>query len=212
MVLSTRRTYADAVSWINSARPAAFRRVRLAGKIFGGFFLAGVVGFGLASLVSPEGFGQEGARVLNLGWRTVALVGMIVGGTIILVLNSRRIAALASRNLTRPYALGPGEGRAYEAAVNALAACARPLQLRFALARSLGPALFACAGAVLAVSAAYFAIYSVLGGFDVGVETAASAVGSVVLSFGLLLVAAPRLATWRLATSVYRVVTPRYLA
>jgi hypothetical protein len=210
MVMASRRTYADAVSWIKSTGEAA-RRGGFAMKAFGGFFCAGVVGFGVAALASPEDFGQPGGHVLRLGWPSMVLVGIVVVATGVLLGYRRHIAAIASRNLRRPYSRGPDESRAYEGALNALASCPRPLQLRFAAGWIWGPALGACVGAVLAISAAYFAVYSVLARFDVGAETAILAGADVVLGLLIFAMAARRLATWQLASSVYRAVATGYI-
>jgi hypothetical protein len=209
--MASRRTYADAVSWIKSTRPEGFARGPSAVKTFGGVFLAGVAGFGAGSIVSPDSFGQEGGRALNLGWPSALLVGMIAISVFVLALHRRRITWLANRNLRHARALTPDESRPYEAAVNALAACPRLYQLRFALAWSWGPGLAACLGALLAVSAAYFAVYSTLAGFDVGAETAAFAAANVLAGLILLTLAAARLSTWRVATAVYRAIAPGYL-
>jgi hypothetical protein len=211
MVTAYRRTYADAVSWTKSTRPATFERDAFAVKSCGGFFFAGIVGFGVASIVSPETFGQRGARVLNLGWPTLALVAMIAVGVGVLLAQRGRISWLLSRNLTAPFSLRPGEERAYEAAVNALAACPQPLQARFALAWSWTPAIAACVGALFALSAAYFAVYVVLARGEVGTETLAMGLGDAVAAIGVFAAAAARLVTWRFATAVRRAVAPGYL-
>lgn len=212
MVMASRRTYADAVSWTRSARPRELSRSGFAVRAFGVFFVMGIAGFGVASIASPESFGQGGARVLSLGWPSIALVAMILIAAAVLIANRRRLARLASRNATNPYSLDPGQESAFEPAVNALSACARPLQIRFGIAWSWGPALVGVAGAVLAASAAYFAVYLVLAGFEVGLEIVAVAAGNLVVGFALFMVAAARLTTWRFATTVYRTVSPGSLS
>jgi hypothetical protein len=211
VVFASRRTYADARSWTKSTRPSGFSRVGFAIKSFGAFFLAGTVGFGLFSMASPESFGQRGARVLNLGWPSAVLVGMILVAAGVLIAHRNGLSRLAGRNLTRPYSLGAGEDRAYEAAMNAVSACPRILQVRYALAWSWGPAVAACAGAILAISAAYYAVYAILAGGQVGAEIVLFALGNIVVGFGVFLITASRLVTWRFATSVYRTVSPGYL-
>ena len=211
MVMAARRTYADAVSWVRSARPPDFARGSFALKAFGAFFVGGVGLFGLAAIAAPASFGQEGARTLGLGWPSAVLAALIVAAAVVGALNRRYLAWFVGRNLNQPFSLGPEQSRPHDGAVDALAACVRPMQVRFALGWSWMPALAAVVGALLAVSAAYFAIYALLAGFDVGAETAVVAVADVVLSFGLFVVAAARLSTWRLATAVYRTVAPGML-
>ena len=211
MVMASRRTYADAVAWTKSTRPPDFSRARFALDWLGAFFLAGIIAFGVASVATPQSFGQRGARVLNLGWPSVALVAMIAVSLIVLVVNRRRLASLMDKNLTSPFSLRPGQDRAYEAAVNALSACPRLFQLRFFAGWIWGPGAIAFLGAILAVSAAYYAVYSVLAGFDVGAETASLAIGNVLGGLVLFMLGAVRLATWRFAATAYRTVSPSYL-
>lgn len=209
MVMASRRTYADALSWVRSTRPP-LGRGRPAVRIFGGSFVAGLAVLGAVAAISPENFGQKGADVLRLGWPSIALVALFVAGVAGLFALRRIVAGIASRNLRGAYAPAAGEQHAFEAAVNALAACPRALQLRFAAGWVWGPAAAACGGAVLAVSSAYFVIYAVLARFDVGVETAVAAAVDVLLGLAILALAANRLTTWRMANGVYRTVAPHY--
>lgn len=201
--MSSRRTYADAVSWIKHARPADLDRTGMAFRIFGACFAAGVVAWGVGAYVRPESFGQPGAKVLSLGWPTAVYAALVVAAAGALVLARRRIAWVAAR-VREPYERVLAEDPSYEGAVNALAATARPLQVRFAIGWTWGPMIVVVAAILLAFSAAYLVVYGVLAGGDVGWETYAIAVGDVVLGAVLLIAAAGRLATWRLATSVYR--------
>jgi hypothetical protein len=203
MVMSTRRTYRDAVGWIKSGRPAAGDRRRVGWRIFGGCFAVALFVWGAGAYASPESFGQPGAEVLSLGWPTIVLVGLAVGSAVGLVLARNRIAWIAAR-VKEPYERTLSEEPGYEGAVNALAACARPLQIRFALGWTWGPMLAVIASAVLAFSAAYLVVYAVLARFEVGWQTYAIAATDVLVGAGLLEVMRGRLATWRLATSVYR--------
>jgi hypothetical protein len=203
MVISSRRTYADAVSWIKNSRPSDFSAASRAFRIFGGCLAIAIVVWGAGAYLSPESFGQPGAKTLSLGWPTAVYLALIAISLGAIFLARSRIGWVAAR-VREPYERHLTDDPSYEGAVNALAACARPLQLRFALGWTWGPMLAVIAAAVLAFSAAYLVIYAVLAQFDVGWETYAIGAGDVVLGIGLLLVMGRRLSTWRLATSVYR--------
>lgn len=198
----------DAISWIESARPAGSNRWGVAQRVFGGFFLAGLVLFGALAIASPDDFGQAGGDTLHQGWPSLALVATIAVGAAGLFLARRRISAIAERNLTGREPMSGPEQHAFEPALNALAACARPLQIRFAVARVWLPGAAACLGALLAASASYFGVYALLARGEVGVQTVALALGDVVIGLGVLGLATPRLSTWRLARRVYSAVTP----
>jgi hypothetical protein len=203
MVMSSRRTYADAIGWIKSARPPAGDRKGTPGRVFGACFAVAVVIWGVGAYVSPESFGQPGAEVLSLGWPTLVLVGLVVACAVALFLARDRIGWVAAR-VREPYERTLSEDPAFEGAVNALAACPRPLQLRFALGWTWGPMLAVVASVVFAFSAAYLVIYAILSRLEVGWQTFALGAADVALGVGLLAIMAGRLATWRLATSVYR--------
>jgi hypothetical protein len=203
MVMSSRRTYRDAIRWVTDGRPSPAERKGVPARIFGGFFAVALMVWGVGAFVSPESFGQPGADVSGLGWPTIALLGLVGGSALALFLARDRIVWVA-RRVREPYERTLAEDPAYEPAVNALAACARPLQLRFAFGWTWGPALAVIAAGLLAFSAAYLAIYALLARGDVGWQTYALAAGDVLGGIGLLRVMAGRLASWRLATSVYR--------
>lgn len=203
MVMSSRRTYADAVAWIKRGRPEDLDRTVLALRIFGACFAIGIVGWGIGAYLTPEKFGQPGAEVSSLGWATALYAALVVGSALALLLSRARIAWVAAR-VKEPYERTLSEHPSYEGAVNALASCARPLQLRFALGWTWGPMVAVLAGAVLAFSAAYICIYAILGRFDVGLQTYAIWAVDVLVGVILLALAAGRLSTWRVATSVYR--------
>ena len=204
MVMSSRRTYADAVAWIKRGRPDDLdRRIALAFRIFGACCATGIVGWGIGAYLSPASFGQPGAKVLSLGWPTAVYAALVVVSAIALILSRNRIRWVVAR-VREPYERTLSEHPSYEGAVNALASCARPLQLRFALGWTWGPMLIVIVAAVFAFSAAYLCIYAVLAGFDVGLQTYAIAAADVLAGVTLLSVAAGRLSTWRVATSVYR--------
>ena len=199
--MSSRRTYKDAIGWIKSSRSAGEAPVPW--RIFGGCFAVATLVWGAGAYGSPESFGQPGADVTSLGWPTVVLVGLVLASLAGLAGARSRIAWTAAR-VREPYERNLAEHPAYEGAVNALAACARPLQLRFALGWTWGPMLAVVAAAILAFSAAYLTIYAVLARFDVGWQTYAIAGADTIAGVGLLTLTRGRLATWRLATSVYR--------
>jgi hypothetical protein len=157
----------------------------------------------VGAYLSPKSFGQPGADILSLGWPSIVFVGLVLASAVGLVLSRARIV-WAVRRVREPYERTLSEDPAYEGAVNALAACARPLQIRFALGWAWGPMLVVIAAGLLAFSAGYLVVYAALSRFDVGWQTYAIAIGDVVLGVGLLTVMAGRVASWRLATSVYR--------
>lgn len=204
MVMSSRRTYRDAVDWIKSSRPSD--RAGAPWRIFGGCFAVALVFWGVGAYVSPESFGQPGADILNLGSPTMVLVALVVASVAGLAVAGKRIVRVV-RRVREPYERTLAEDPAFEGAMNALAACPRPLQIRFALGWTWGPMLVVIAAALLAFSAAYLTIYAVLSSFDVGRHTYAIAAADVLVGVGLLVVMAGRVSTWPLATSVYRSVS-----
>ncbi|HEY7873986.1 MAG TPA: hypothetical protein VIG64_02570 [Actinomycetota bacterium] len=203
MVISSRRTYADAVSWIKHGELEGLERGALAFRLFGAFLAAGLVGWGIGAYVSPESFGQPGADVLSLGWPSAIYAGLVLVAAAALVLSRRRIAWAAAR-IREPYERTLAEHPSYEGAMNALAACARPWQLRFALGWTWGPMIAVVAAAFLTFSTAYLIVYAVLSSFDVGWQTYAIGAADAALALSLVVVIAGRLSTWRVATSVYR--------
>jgi hypothetical protein len=200
--MSSRRTYKDAVAWIKSSRPPDATSGPRPARIFGACFGVAIVVWGVGSYVSPESFGQPGAQVLRLGWPSTLLAGLVVASAAGLVLARDRIIWTAAR-VREPYERHLSEEPAYEGAVGALAACARPLQLRFALGWTWGPMVVVIVATVCAFSAAYLTVYAVLARFDVGWETYAIGAANVLAGLGLLTIMRGRLSTWRLATSVY---------
>lgn len=172
-------------------------------RIFGACFATAILVWGGGAYASPESFGQPGAEVLNLGWPTIVLSGLVLASAAALALARKRIAWVAAR-VREPYERNLSEDPAYEGAVNALAACARPLQVRFAIGWTWGPMLVVVGAAFLAFAAAYLTVYAVLSRGEVGWQPYAIAAGDVVVGIGLLSAMSGRLVTWRLATSVYR--------
>jgi hypothetical protein len=207
MVMSSRRTYADAVSWMRHGQPSALDRRGLAFRIFGACLAAGVLCWGVGAYFSPDSFGQPGGEVLSLGWPSAVYGGLVAGSALALLLAGRRIAWVAAR-IREPYERTLVEHPSYEGGVNALEACARPLQLRFAIGWTWGPMIAVVAAALLAFSSAYVIVYTVLSRFEVGWQTYAIGIGDAAVGLALLLTVAGRLTTWRVATSVYRSVIP----
>lgn len=205
MVMSTRRTYADAVAWVRHGQPQVLERGGRTLRIFGGCFATGIVGWGVGAYFNPESFGQPGADVLSLGWPTMLYVALVGASALALVLARRRISWVAAR-VREPYERALAELPSYEGAVNALAACARPLQLRFAIGWSWGPMIAVVVAAFLSLSSAYLVVYAVLSRFDVGWQTYAIALGDALAALVILIAVGGRLATWRVATSAYRAV------
>jgi hypothetical protein len=205
MVISSHRTYADAVSWMRHGRPADLDRKALAFRIFGGCLAVGIVGWGAGAYVNPESFGQPGGEVLSLGWPSVIYAALVVASAGALVMSRRRIAWVAAR-VREPYERALAEHPSYEGAVNALAACARPMQIRFAVGWTWGPMIAVVTAALLTLSTAYLVVYAVLSRFEVGWQTYTIVAGDAALALILLIAFAGRLSTWRVATSAYRAV------
>jgi hypothetical protein len=211
MVIAARRAYSDATKWIRSSRPSHIRGWNRAGILFVNSFLAGILLLGVIGTLAPSRFGSPGARAFSSGLPSLALIGIVALCGMFAFIRRREIV-WAVRRLREPARRALREDPAFEGAVNALEACPRPMQSRFALFWVWGPAAVFVLGGVFAFSAAYFVIDALLAGFSVGWEQAALGVANALASLMIFRLAAARLATWRLALSVYRSATEGYPA
>jgi hypothetical protein len=209
MVIAARRAYSDATRWVRSSRPKRLHGWNRAGILFVNTFLAGILFLGIIGILAPSRFGSPGATAFRSGLPAVALVGIAALCGVFAFIRRHEIA-WAIRRLREPARRAVSEDPAFEGAVNALEACPRPMQSRFALFWVWGPTAMFILGAVFAFSAAYFVIDAILARFSVGWEQAALGAGNAVVSLAVFRVAAARLATWRLASSVYRSATEGY--
>jgi hypothetical protein len=211
MVIAARRAYSDATKWIRSSRPSRLHGWNRAGILFVNSFLAGVLLLGAIGTLAPSRFGSPGARAFRSGLPSLALIGIVALCGMFAFIRRREIASVV-RRLREPAHSLFGDDPAFEGAANALESCPKPMQSRFALFWVWGPAAVFVLGGILAFSAAYFVIDAVLAGFSVGWEQAALGAGNALASLVIFRVAAARLATWRLALSVYRSATEGYSA
>jgi hypothetical protein len=211
MVIAARRAYSDATRWIRSSRPSRLRGWNRAGILFVNSFLVGVLLLGVIGTLAPSRFGSPGATAFRSGLPSFALIGIVALCGMCAFIRRREIV-WALRRLREPAHRIFSDEPAFEGAVNALEACPRPMQSRFALFWVWGPAAMFVLGAVFAFSAAYFVIDAVLASFSVGWEQVALGAGNALASVVVFRVAAARLATWRLALGVYRSATEGYPA
>jgi hypothetical protein len=208
MVISARKAYSEAVRWLKSARPRRIDAGRFAMRSFGASLAAGIVVLGLLGLFSPSSFNIPGSRALAGKW-TLALAGLVAVCALILLANIRHLRWLFAR-IREPF-VRPLGTKHFEGAADALAACPEALQSRWAASWVWGPALIAVAGVTFAFSSAYFVVGAVLSGGRIGWGNPIVAGINALLSFLCFALGATRLSTWRLALSVHREVTGRYL-
>jgi hypothetical protein len=206
--MAAQRAYLEAVRWLKAARPHRIDSGRFALRSFAGSLLFGIIVLGLFGLLSPSSFNVPGSRPLAGRW-TLVLVGLVVVCVLILVAFLARLRWLFER-IREPF-VRPLSGRHFEGAADALAACSAPMQSRWAISWVWGPALFAVGGVTFAFSCAYFIVGAVLSGGRIGWGNPIVAGVNALLSLLCFAVGAARLATWRLALSVHREVTGRYL-
>lgn len=208
MVIAARRAYVEAVRWLKSSRPARIDSGRFAMRSFWGSLLAGTVVLGVVGLLSPSSFNVPGSRALAGKW-TLALSGLVGVCVLIVLARLRHLRWLVAR-IREPF-VRPLGTRHFEGAADALAACPAPLHSRWAASWVWGPAVLAVAGVTFAFACAYFVVGGVLSGGRIGWGNPIAAGINVLLSIFCFAVAATRLSTWRLALSVHREVTGRYL-
>ena len=209
MVIAARRAYSDATKWIRSARPERLHGWNRAGILFVNSFLTGMLLLSIIGTFAPSRFGSPGAAPFRSGLTSIAL-GVIVALCVAFAVVRRQEIAWTVRRLREPTHRAMTDHPAFEGAANALEACPRPMQSRFALFWVWGPAALWVLGAVFAFSAAYFVIDAVLARFSIGFEQVLLLAANAAISVLLLRAGAARFATWRLALSVYRSATEGY--
>ena len=210
MVVAAERAYSDAKRWMRSARPRRIQRNRFAWRSFGGFFVAGIVVLGVISLIAPNSFGAPGTNTLGTGWPLMAILSLIAASLLYAFVRRRSLAWLLTR-IRDPYRRRMNDHPSFDGAADALAECPNPYRTRFALNYVWIPIGLTVLGATFAFSVAYFVIDAVGARFMVGWGQAVYAAVFVALSVLTLAVAAGRLSTWRLATSVLKEVNTGYV-
>ena len=108
---------------------------------------------------------------------------------------------------TRPLDWDPN----FNGAADALAQCSESWRSRWATSWVWGPALLAAAGVTFAFSSAYFVVGAVIAGGRIAWGHPVLAGINALLSIASFALGATRLSTWRVALSVHREVTGRYL-
>jgi hypothetical protein len=165
---------------------------------------------GLIGLVAPSNFGSLDGNTLRSGWPLIVLLVILVAAAFYAAVKRAHIAWLVAR-AREPMRRPLDESPAYEGAVGALAACPGAFRIRFGVAFVWGPLGLVVLGVTFAFVAAYFVIDAVLARFLVGWAQPLYALGGALMSIIVFGLAAVRLATWRLATSVYKTVSTGYV-
>lgn len=208
MVIAARRAYSDAVRWMKSARPPGSRSGRLAWKLFRSSYLSALLLLGVIGLVRPSRFGSPTSRPLRSSeWAALALLVAVVAGFALL---RRRSVRRSLERFAEPFRR-PIDHPSYEPAASALDSCPAPFRTRFAFGWVWGPAAGFVLAAFLAASSAYFAVDAILAGFSIGWEQLVLAAIQAGAALIVMRLVSSRLATWRLALSVYRTVSGGYV-
>ncbi len=210
MIVANQRAYRDAVGWIRAAAPGRTSRLAFAWRRYRAAFMAGLLVMGLLALFDPGAFGQTGWAP-SLGWPGWGAVALLVIAIAYWVLR-RRQAAGALQRMVEPFLRPLDDHPSFEGATGALAACGSAFVYRFAVGWVWGPAVLYGAGVLLALSDAFFVIDTVLAAGGVGWGLGILFGVDGVLSLVAFALAARRLRTWRLATSVHKAVTTGYEA
>lgn len=201
--------YSEAVRWVKSARPRRFDRWRFAERALGGSFVVALPLLAAIGLVAPDRFGSPGSNTLRIGWPRYVIVALVAIPLLMLASRWRQVRWFVARTRD-PFIRPPHDDKRFEAAADALAASGRAAKLRFAAAWVWGPAGLGGLGVIAAFATAYFIVDAVLARFQVEWQHALFASAYLVVGMVLFALSAPRLATWRLATSVHRSVTQGY--
>ena len=209
MVMASEKAYSDAKKWLRTARPRRIERNRFAWRSFAGFGLAGLVVLGIISLLAPNNFGAPGTNTLGTGWPLMLVLGLIAGSLLYALLRRQRLTWLFIR-VREPYRRPMNDHPSFDGAADALAECPAPYRTRFAINYVWIPIGLVILGATFAFSVAYFVIDAVVARFQIGWGKPLYAAVFVVLSVLMFGVAAGRLSTWRLATSVLKEVNTGY--
>lgn len=209
MVVAAQRAFSDAKKWLRAGRPRRIERNRFAWRAFGATFVAGLTVLGLISLVAPNNFGNPGSSTIGSGWPLYVIIGLIALCALYALIRREHVRWLLNR-FREPFARRLDRNPGFEGAADALAECPGPYKTRFAAVYIWAPAALAVLGATFSFSAAYFVVDAVLARFAIGWEQAVYAAAFTVASVIVFALAAGRLATWRLAVSVYKEVTTGY--
>jgi hypothetical protein len=210
MVRASHRRYSDAVRWLKAARPRRVDSGRFAMRCFAGSILVGIVALGLIGLFAPAGFGAPGSRALGNRTLSLALGATVIVAAAVLAARGAHLLWLMRRirePFTRPLNWEPN----FAGAADALAQCSEAWKSRWAMSWVWAPALLAAAGATFAFSSAYFVVGAVIAGGRIAWGHPVLATFNAFLSSVCFAAGSIRLSTWRLALSVHREVTGRYL-
>lgn len=165
---------------------------------------------GFLSLVDPGAFGQTGAA-FALGWGGWLAIGIFVLALLYGYSKRGEIRELID-HIREPMRRPLEDNPSFEGAYGALAACGSAFVSRFGLGWVWAPAGLLVVGVLFAISDSYFVIDALLARFDVGWGTGVLFGADLVISLMCFTVAARRLSTWRLATSVHKSATTGYAA
>lgn len=210
MVRASQRAYSDAVRWLKSARPRRVDAGRFALRCFGGSLLSGLVVLGVIGLFAPSGFGAPGSRALGNRTLSLALAGTVVAAAALLAANGAHLRWLV-RRIREPFERPLNWESNFDGAADALAQCSEAWRSRWATSWVWGPAVLAVAGVTFAFSSAYFVVGAVIAGGRIAWGHPVLAGINALLSIVCFAAGAARLSTWRMALSVHREVTGRYL-
>ena len=177
--------------------------------MLGAFLIDSVLLLSLIGLFSPASFGAAGSRAFGSGVRTLALAGLAAVCGLWLARRFRMHRWVLQR-AREPFRGPLDDDPAHPGASGALAAARPPLQTRFAIGWIWAPALAALAAAAASLTTAYFLVDAVIARFEIGWQQPIIAAVNLLLAWGLLRVAAGRLAVWPLAVSVHREATTGY--
>jgi protein-S-isoprenylcysteine O-methyltransferase Ste14 len=202
------RAYSNANRWMKAARHR-IQGGRFAMRSFAGAVVAGLLTLGFVGIVAPNSFGPSTTGRLERGPALWGLLALVAINALIAVARARYLRGLYIR-LREPFVRRISYDSHFEGAADALADCPAPMRTRWAMRWIYVPALLVVAGFFFAFSAAYFGIGAILSLGAVGWGTPIIAAANVVLSLLCFRAAATRIATWRLAVSVYRDVTGSY--
>lgn len=209
MVAGSRRAYSDAAAWMTSRVPGRRSRAAIASRALTACLVASAFLLSLIAMVSPARFGSQGSRAFGSGWPVLVLAAVAIASLAWIVARRRSAAWLLAR--AREPFRRPLEGDpAFTGASGALAACAAPLRTRFALGWVWAPAAAAVVAGAACLSASYFLVDAVLARFEVGWQQPVLAAANLVIAWGLLRLAAGRLAVWPLAVAAHRAATVGY--
>ena len=209
MVIAAQRAYSDAIRWIKAARPRRLEGWRFAWRAYAGCFAGGSALLGVIALIAPSEFGQVGTSTADAGLPAL-VIACLAGAVALLAFARRKHLWWLMTRIREPLVTPLTDERGYEEASDALASCPSAFQTRFAVTRVWGPAALVVLGATCAFSTAYFLLDAILSGGRVGWGQPAYAGAFLALGVIVFRLAAPSLATWRLAASVHKTTSTGY--